>query len=152
MSLRKLGSLSLMIGLLSLGFGLLAGCDDDEVKKAFLPPNIGTDPATGGQAPAAASVETAPLAAESPAATVAPPAVAPAQFVGRDGNPIPLDCGTSVNCSVFLCRQQAQAYFLAVGCAKLDGNDNDGQACEGVPAALRAQGVTQAQWDTPCLP
>ena len=81
----------------------------------------------------------------APVASVAPPAAPPTTFIGRDGTTIPLDCSTGVNCSTFKCRQQAQAYFEATGCQKLDG-DFDLQACESAP-----KGITQAVWEQPCL-
>lgn len=65
--MRKLGTLAMMVILVGLAAALFAGCNDD-AQKAYLPPNIGTDPATGGQAPAAANDL-------DPVAVVLPPAV-----------------------------------------------------------------------------
>lgn len=59
--MRKLATMATMVVLIGLAAALFAGCNDD-ADKAYLPPFIGTDPATGGQVPAGVPLTEADLA------------------------------------------------------------------------------------------
>lgn len=87
--MRKLATIATMVVLIGLAAALFAGCNDD-ADKAYMPPFIGVDPATGGQpvvlAPDAdpATDPVQDVAALPPAVTAPPVAGGPAcAFNGR---------------------------------------------------------------------
>lgn len=142
MSLRKLASLTLMIGLVALA--ALAGCAADDVQEAHVPPNIGTDPATGGFDPATGTTSVAgvvTVVAPPAVPTPTPTPVVPQTFTTQLGVVLQLTCPPAnvVTCdpAVFACQQDAKNYLNAVNaanpgnlnCHGLDGN-NDGDPCE----------------------
>lgn len=158
MSLRKLATLSTMTGLLMIGFAVLAGCDDNKIEEAHLPPNIGTDPASGGFNPATGTTTVNGVVqqvAQPVPPTVTNPAGAPFFGFGAGNKKLFLGCegeldieGNAVlayNCPDFLSQTQANSFKSQldalkpgnIDCHGLDGPKgaagDDGKACTGLP-------------------